>query len=155
MRNKSVLSEILLGLMPYTGQNGKLITKPKQFIYDLERLKNRNKRSVQCALSRAENYGYLDITDKVITITDKGLNYLDEFSPDKLLGNVGLMVVFDIPEQKRVRRNQFRDYLKRLNFVQVQKSVWVSNYDLERPVRKIAKKLLINEDVKIYECIAR
>lgn len=39
------------------------------------------------------------------------------------------MVIFDIPEEKRVVRNVFRDWLKRLNFYKLQNSVFVHPYD--------------------------
>lgn len=38
------------------------------------------------------------------------------------------LVIFDIPETHKMMREVFRHYLKRLNFYQLQKSVWVHPY---------------------------
>lgn len=58
------------------------------------------------------------------------------------------VVIFDIPEQKRVIRNLFRRRLKKWGFQRWQQSVWVTK-------RNVAKKLrILIQDLKIEDWIA-
>lgn len=53
-------------------------------------------------------------------------------------------LIFDIPEEQRVARNNFREGLKRLGFVQFQQSVWIYPYSCEREVDFLAEFLEVN-----------
>jgi len=44
------------------------------------------------------------------------------------------IVIFDIPEDRRAKRDAFRTRLKRLGFLELQKSVWISPIDYEREI---------------------
>lgn len=55
------------------------------------------------------------------------------------------LVVFDIPEEKRVYRDHLRRYLKILGFGKVQRSIWVSPYDFTKIIKRYAGKLNIAE----------
>ena len=48
------------------------------------------------------------------------------------------LVLFDIPKDKRKRRDAFRQRLKEMGLVLYQQSVWVHPYPLEEVVEKIA-----------------
>lgn len=39
------------------------------------------------------------------------------------------IVIFDIPDKKRIKREALRGFLKRLQFYKLQKSVWIHPYD--------------------------
>lgn len=45
------------------------------------------------------------------------------------------IVIFDIEDKKRIKREALRGFLKRLQFYQLQKSVWVHPFDCEDEVR--------------------
>jgi CRISPR-associated endonuclease Cas2 len=64
----------------------------------------------------------------------------------KLPAGQYLMVFFDIPEKIKRVRNFFRLMLKELGFEQLQKSVWVTSYD----VSKELKELIKNCDLEKY-----
>lgn len=53
-------------------------------------------------------------------------------------------LVFDIPEDKRLIRDEFRAGLKRLGFIQFQQSVWVYPYPCEQEVDFLAEYLKVN-----------
>lgn len=57
------------------------------------------------------------------------------------------LVIFDIPEKKGELRTYFRRYLKTLGFGKVQRSVWISPYDLENKVKYFSEKLKISKYV--------
>ena len=55
------------------------------------------------------------------------------------------MLMFDIPESKKIARNVFRSRIKELGFFQFQKSVWVYPYPCENEVDFLAEYFEIAE----------
>ena len=53
-------------------------------------------------------------------------------------------LVFDVPEDKRIIRDEFRAGLKRLGFIQFQQSVWIHPYPCEEEVDFLAEFLKVN-----------
>lgn len=45
------------------------------------------------------------------------------------------LIIFDIPEKARIKREAFRGKLKELGFYQLQKSIWVFPYPCEKEVK--------------------
>ena len=70
-----------------------------------------------------------------LTLTDKGKNKVLVYDPDYLKISVPKkwdkkwrIVVFDIPEKQRGARDSLRSYLKKLDFYELQKSIFVHPY---------------------------
>ena len=61
-----------------------------------------------------------------------------------------IMVIFDIPERKRKDRDDFRDFLYSLNFQNLQKSVWVSPYDVYKDLERIIRIHSFDKFVRIF-----
>lgn len=61
------------------------------------------------------------------------------------------IVMFDIPEEKRVIRNLFRRNLKKWGFKHLQKSVWVSKKDVFEKLTNYIKDLGIERWVTVIE----
>lgn len=67
------------------------------------------------------------------------------------------MVIFDIPEDIRKRRDYFRAGLKRLKYQKLQQSIWICPYDVLKDTQELVKyfrlgsfvKLLLIEEIKI------
>lgn len=67
------------------------------------------------------------------------------------------MVIFDIPEDIRKRRDYFRAGLKRLKYQQLQQSIWICPYDVLKDTQELIKyfklgsfvRLLLIEEIKI------
>ncbi len=55
------------------------------------------------------------------------------------------LVVFDIPEEKRISRDHLRRYLKMLGFGKVQRSIWISPYDFSKIIKKYTDKVKLSE----------
>ena len=53
-------------------------------------------------------------------------------------------LLFDIPEEKRTIRDEFRAGLKRLGFIQFQQSVWIHPYPCEDEVDFLAEFFKVN-----------
>jgi DNA-binding transcriptional regulator PaaX len=103
--------------------------KKKEFEnYPVYRINQAMKRMIKQQLIRIE-----EVEDKVnITILDKGKKRFYDYSLSKLKLKKGSwdqkwrVVVFDIPEEKRIARDLLRAKMKELGFYILQKSVWVT-----------------------------
>ncbi len=73
----------------------------------------------------------------------------------ELGGKAQLMVIFDIPENQKAKRQQLRGVLKKWQFNHVQKSVWVTNKDYKKELELLIKELDDGEHVELYECLRR
>lgn len=69
-------------------------------------------------------------------------------NPDKWDGK-WRMIIFDIPEKHRFSRDTFRHTLQRLQFSQIQKSVYVHPFECAEQIRFISGVLSIDNYVKI------
>jgi CRISPR-associated endonuclease Cas2 len=74
-------------------------------------------------------------TGKWATIPSQKLSYLKRYDYIRKWH----IVLFDIPVDKKRRRDTFRLRLKELNFTLYQNSVWVHPYPIDATVTKIAR----------------
>lgn len=150
--NETTASYILKALIPYTDANLNLAFKPSAFFFDLEKLSNRKRQTVINAYYNLVKQGFITIDDAGMPrLTEKGRRSVVDYKAIKLKGDVVLMVLFDIPETERFKRDRLRLLLHELSFRQVQKSVWVSEYDYREYLRAEIKKQGLGECVLVYE----
>jgi CRISPR-associated endonuclease Cas2 len=70
------------------------------------------------------------------------------------LGSHGkLMVIFDVSERTHRKRDRLRCLLRNLDFQQVQKSVWITEYDHRDVLVQAIKELELANQVLLYECL--
>ncbi len=97
--------------------------------------------------------GYLKIGQgKSLTLTADGLERIKEIIPakkTKLADGRYLMVIFDVPEKYKRGRDNLRYFLKDNNFIQLQKSVWISNYDIGEEIIEYVKTCDISEWINV------
>jgi CRISPR-associated endonuclease Cas2 len=124
-------------------------------IYEKRRAKMRFKEFIRY-LSRK---GYIKVKalepKQGIVITKKGMEKVLKVSLKKTekkrrKDGKWLMVVFDIPENKKNLRNLFRKLLQILGFKFFQKSIWVCPYDVLREVQGIVQRYSLEKYVKIF-----
>jgi CRISPR-associated endonuclease Cas2 len=113
-------------------------------------------------LSYLKKKGLIKIKDleekKALIITPKGkekiLRIRNEFlaSLPKKRRKDGkwIMVAFDIPEKRKTIRNYLREKLVELGFQKLQKSIWISPYDVLKEVQEIVTNLSIEKNVKFF-----
>lgn len=75
-------------------------------------------------------------------LSNKGKNRvfslkIKQLNKEKNKDNAWLMVLFDIPEKLRKSRDFFRHSLRELGFEQLQKSVWVTPYNVASELEKL------------------
>lgn len=124
-----------------------------KYMYGIPDLK---KSELSQALKRLRERGLIEEdkidTDKVVLkLTELGRDVLGaEFDESKWDGK-WRVVIFDIPEQKRVVRDMFRRKLKHWGFKNWQKSVWITKNNVTEKLRKTVKELGIEKWVAIVE----
>lgn len=149
---ESPLIFVLKGLIPYTQANLLLSFKPSAFFYELEKRSGHTRSSIQSAYWRAQRSGLIT-NDTIPRLTARGQQKLQPYIAQHLTGSAQLLVVFDIPESTALARRRFRLLLRRLHFNQVQKSVWITDFDHRSVLGEAIRELQLEECVKTYEAI--
>lgn len=161
----TALKYVLKALIPYTKANLKLAFSPNLFFNDLEKISRQNnkhssvKTEKRYKIQTLRNAYYRAKKDKLIEIDESGRPRLTAagkqkarpYQPSRLGKNAYLMVTFDIPERERHVRDHLRFLLKALEFKQVQKSVWKSEYDHRELLKTEINLHGLKEQVHVYE----
>lgn len=61
-----------------------------------------------------------------------------------------IMVIFDIPEKIKNKRDFFRRKLQFLGFKMLQKSIWVCPFDVLKDINNFIDKFLLESHIKIF-----
>lgn len=59
------------------------------------------------------------------------------------------MIIFDVPEEVRKKRDYLRAGLKRLKYQKLQKSIWVCPYDVLKETQELIEYLKLEQFVKL------
>lgn len=123
-----------------------------RYHYGIPELK---KSSLSQALKRLREGGLIEEVrlkkDVIIKLTEEGRDLIkDPFDESKWDGKYRI-VIFDIPEQKRIIRNLFRRNLKKWGFKHLQKSVWISKRNVFDKLNSYIKDLGLEKWVIVIE----
>lgn len=77
--------------------------------------------------------------------------YYPTFSVDKKSSPRDLIVMYDIPHIKKRERDWFRRQLKNLDYVMVQKSVWVGPSPLPKSFKDYVKRIGLSRELKVLK----
>lgn len=127
----------------------------KKILYELvQKRRKLNKQVFNNNLYRLKNKGILNFdSEKNIIINSNSLNQYVIFRliQDKPVGDMKVMVLFDIPEKKRKIRNWLRLQLKLWEFEMVQQSVWLGKGPLPKEFMERLHFFDIDKCVKILK----
>jgi CRISPR-associated endonuclease Cas2 len=109
-----------------------------------------NYRQIKRSLKKLEKEKIVALQEKdgelLVTFRKKGKELLLKYKLDELRikkpkqwDKKWRIVIFDIPEKKKLARNVLREKLKELGFYRLQKSVFVYPYDCEREIELIKR----------------
>ena len=62
-----------------------------------------------------------------------------------------LLIIYDIPEDKKSERNWFRRHLKDFHFIMIQRSVWVGPSPLPKDFLEYIKSIKIGNSFKTFK----
>jgi len=115
--------------------------------------RNFKKSEFSQALKRLREGGFISeerVDEKLLfKLTDSGKFLIDE--PEEKWDGRWRIVIFDIPEQRRVIRNLLRRNLKKWGFTHLQKSVWINKRNFYGKLEEYIKDLGIERWVTIIE----
>lgn len=121
-----------------------------------------SKYKIQSVRNTIHNYskmGYLKKVGQQYVLTGKGEEYmkfrmaeLQHFvSPFSASAKKDLIVMYDIPEEKRTEREWFRTHLKLFGYVMIQRSVWVGPSPLPKEFKLYAKSIGLDDCIKTFK----
>lgn len=151
-KQRSALIFVVKGLIPYSRENMLLAFKPNVFFNELEKISEYKRWTLEKAYYEARRQKLIKSDANVIHLTEAGQKIIKPYIAQRLTKGVRLMVIFDIPEDIAVIRAKFRRILKQWNFMQVQKSVWITSYDHKNSIKEVVAELDLDNFVKLYEC---
>ncbi len=123
-----------------------------RYQYGIPELK---RSSLSQALKRLREGGLIQETklhgDLVVKLTDEGKFLINDEFEGKDWDGKWRVVIFDIPEEKRLIRNMFRRNIKKWGFKHLQKSVWISKRNIYDKLESYIKDLGIEKWVIVME----
>lgn len=94
---------------------------------------------------------YIRCEGDSIILTDKAkMKIVDKITKEIPASRKNHLVSFDIPEEMRRNRNQFRRTLKRIGFIQIQKSLWTIKKDVGELVESAAREHKVHNYVAYF-----
>jgi len=145
-----ILKELDHTTLYYKGVRVNLLGLPK--------FKNYSSSSLRGTMSRLIKEGFVEDYDGLY-ITPKGKNYIRrkidslkqfdfKFQKD---APRNLIVMFDVPEQKKAEREWLRWHLKKFNYRMIQKSVWVGPSSLPKEFLDYIKSIGLKKSLKTFK----
>jgi CRISPR-associated endonuclease Cas2 len=114
----------------------------------------RQKETIQSARKRLVKKGYLEYEDGMLRITEEGKRFLIKETlfenykkRKKKWDRKWRVLIFDIPEKRKIDREHIRHTLISIGFMRLQRSVWVYPYDCEELITLIKADIKIGKDV--------
>lgn len=120
---------------------------------------NYKKESVRNNFYYLAKDGYLEKFNNHFIISKNGKNYLEKntkhqlrnFEPEKNNGPKNLLLLYDIPEEKKNERDWFRRTLIKFGFIMIQRSVWVGPSPLPKEFLDYVKSIKLKDNIKTFK----
>lgn len=121
--------------------------------------KNNKKQSIRNQFNRLYRDGYINKKDSYYILNVKGKEYLKQskriqlrnFEPIENNSSKNLLLLYDIPEDKKKERDWFRRTLIKFGFIMIQRSVWVGPSPLPREFLDYVKTIGLKESIKTFK----
>ena len=130
-------------------------------LYKIRRMEARKigEKNFSSLIYYLKKNGYIEIANlkqkEAILLTKKGLDKIFRIKlkltkRKRRKDKRWEMVIFDIPEKKRLLRRVFRENLQILEYKMLQQSVWVCPYDVGKETEAIVRKYSLDPYVRIF-----
>ncbi len=106
------------------------------------------------SIYRLGKRGLINTKNDSYKLSSKGISYCENpYNPirEKIKPENMVLVIFDIPENKKKTREWIRRQIKNWNFKMIQKSVWVGRGPLPEEFKKRLNILGVKEGVKMFK----
>jgi len=128
-------------------------------IFGISRFKQYPSKSFRDTVDRLKRNGLIEKELSGFVLSKKGKQYVkrkfDSLKQFNKLQNISkdkdLLVMFDIPTERKAEREWFRWHLKKFNYILVQKSVWVGPSPLPKDFLDYIKKIKLEKCIKTFK----
>jgi len=144
-------------LMPGVAMIGTEIIKEHQKYKERQEdkaLSKYNTWRLKQLLKRLEKQKDIKVEDGIVKITENGRNKLLKYDLEEMKltekpDGRWRIVIYDVAELNKRERKLFQNMLKTLNFLQLQKSVYITPFPCENEIEYLRQRFKIGNDVKI------
>lgn len=107
-------------------------------------------------IKRLKEQKVVEIKDGIVKITDKGKKKLLKFNLDNIelkqkTDGKWRVIIYDIANLKKFQRELFRETLKRLKFLRLQKSVYMTPFVCDDEIEYLRQLFSIGNDVLVLK----
>ena len=117
-----------------------------------------HKQSVRNTFSKLNKGKFILKQNSRYLITDSGIKRLHRKktlkcfdSPLRDSKNKNLLVLFDIPEERKTEREWFRKHLRKFGYIMIQRSVWVGPSPLPKEFVEYISKIKLKDSIKTFK----
>lgn len=128
-------------------------------IFGIPRFKKYSSRSLRTTIDRLGKKGVIEKELAGIILSKNGKEYvkrkidsLKQFNkPTNISKDKNLLVMFDVPTERKAEREWLRWHLKKFDYIMIQKSVWVGPSPLSREFKEYLEKIKLNKCIKTFK----
>ncbi len=148
---KEILKELWNTEMRYKGM--------RVNIFGIPSFKKYPPRSVRTTIDRLKKKNLIEKELSGIVLSKRGKEYvktkidsLKEFDkPQNISKDKNLLLMFDVPTERKAEREWLRWHLKKFNYTMVQKSVWVGPFPLPKEFKEYLEKIKLSKCIKTFK----
>lgn len=161
LRSKNDWTKKILIELGYTAKAASIIFSRQSLYKKLDALEYLDKNKIGQAVRNLHRNKYIrikntDSPDSVIQITPLGFKKLVKYQyddlklqPSKKWDGKWRIVIFDIPEKKKVIRQSINLKLKELRFETLQKSTFIYPYDCRKEIEFIKSHFYLKDEINL------
>ncbi|MEK7104982.1 MAG: CRISPR-associated endonuclease Cas2 [Patescibacteria group bacterium] len=128
-------------------------------IFGIPRFEKYSFRSMRTTVDRLKRKGIIEKELSGIVLSKYGKEYvrrkidsLKQFDkPENISKERNLLVMFDVPIEKKAEREWFRWHLKKFGYIMVQHSVWVGPSPLSKEFKEYLEEIKLNKCIKTFK----
>jgi DNA-binding transcriptional regulator PaaX len=128
-------------------------------LFGIPRFKKYKKDVIYNTISRLKKRGLIEKELAGIVLSKYGKEYvkrkfdsLKQFNrPENISKDKTLLVMFDVPTEKKAHREWLRWHLKKFNYIMIQKSVWVGPSPLPKEFKDYIKEIKLDKCIKTFK----
>lgn len=128
-------------------------------IFGIPNFKKYSSRSIRTTIDRLKRKNIIEKELSGIMLSKYGKEYarkkidsLKQFSKSENISkDKNLLVMFDVPTERKPEREWLRWHLKKFDYIMVQKSVWVGPSPLPKEFKDYIKEIKLDECIKTFK----
>ena len=128
-------------------------------IFGIPRFKKYKEGSIRNTIDRLKRNGVIEKELAGIVLSKYGKEYvrkkfdsLKQFDrPENISKDKNLLLMFDIPTEKKAHREWLRWHLKKFGYIMVQKSTWVGPSPLPKEFSDYIKEIKLDRCIKTFK----